>query len=178
MAHWEPLLPRHGIRLLVVHGDGERFARRFRETWKRLPLAVRRRLLKHWREKTKELFVVSEYGRPAGLHIELINDESYLKRVDPGDVIAQCDLFGLSLTFEAKTMDAMPEGPAQALIAHELAHVLQCLENTDLKSDGSKLDPVEVDAWVRVVHWGFDLDLYEDWSANNSPPSPDVTALP
>ncbi|KKL21563.1 hypothetical protein LCGC14_2444230, partial [marine sediment metagenome] len=87
-------------------------------------------------------------------------------------------LFGLSLTFEAKTMDAMPEGPAQALIAHELAHVLQCLENTDLKSDGSKLDPVEVDAWVRVVHWGFDLDLYEDWSANNSPPSPDVTALP
>ena len=44
-----PLLPRHGIYLTVLDGDGPRFARMFRATWKRLPLKVRRRLLGHWR---------------------------------------------------------------------------------------------------------------------------------
>ena len=45
-----PLLPRHGVSLFVDDGNGERFARLFTDTWKRIPMAVRRSILRHWRE--------------------------------------------------------------------------------------------------------------------------------
>src|SRR4051812_30768177 len=43
------LLPRHHIYLFAPKGGGERFARLFVETWRRLPLYARRRILKHWK---------------------------------------------------------------------------------------------------------------------------------
>src|SRR5262249_23509929 len=42
------LLPRHDVYLWVYDGDGRRFALAFQETWKRLPLGARRRLLSYW----------------------------------------------------------------------------------------------------------------------------------
>src|SRR4051794_13519671 len=48
-GYWFSLLPRHGVFLFAPNRGGERFARLFRETWGRLPLYARRRILKHWR---------------------------------------------------------------------------------------------------------------------------------
>src|SRR5579885_3722622 len=44
------LLPRHGIRLFAPHGEGERFARLFANTWSQIPLGPRRSILRHWRQ--------------------------------------------------------------------------------------------------------------------------------
>ena len=46
-----PLLPRHNVYLFapLPETGGERFARLFIETWKRIPLGPRRRILKHWK---------------------------------------------------------------------------------------------------------------------------------
>lgn len=48
-----PLLPRHGIHLLSMDGDGRRFARLFRRAWVRLPCSSRRRLLERWRGRQR-----------------------------------------------------------------------------------------------------------------------------
>ena len=42
------LLPHHGIDLFCVDGDGQRFARLFRQVWSKLPAPARDKLLKHW----------------------------------------------------------------------------------------------------------------------------------
>jgi hypothetical protein len=46
---WFPLLPRHDIYLFAPNCGGEQFSSLFGETWKRLPLFARRRILRHWR---------------------------------------------------------------------------------------------------------------------------------
>jgi hypothetical protein len=43
------LLPGHGIERFAPDGKGERFARLFVSTWKRMPLWARRRILAHRR---------------------------------------------------------------------------------------------------------------------------------
>ena len=43
------LLPKQKVALFVAAGDGSRFKRLFRETWKRIPLGARRALCRLWR---------------------------------------------------------------------------------------------------------------------------------
>ncbi len=51
-----PILPRHGVYLFCVAGDGRRFARLFGQTWRKMPFWARRRLLKHWRAARRERY--------------------------------------------------------------------------------------------------------------------------
>src|SRR3954451_999927 len=58
-----PVLPRHRVFLFAPADGGRRFADLFRRTWRRLPLGVRRRILRHWRHP-HPLFVPLPSRRP------------------------------------------------------------------------------------------------------------------
>jgi Zn-dependent protease with chaperone function len=113
-----PLLPRHKIYLPAFgYGDDEKFARVFRDTWPRLPLHVRRVLLKHWREtklhpdlRAPAIEVLPDWSRPAGRKFNNV----YGMYADDGLH---------EIRFWAPAVDLMPDEQLSALIAHELAHV-------------------------------------------------------
>ena len=115
-----PLLPRHGVHLQIsgthlseledMHAKrikgrkcapGQNFARHFRYVWARLPLKVRRSLLRHWR-RGHVIVELSTFGL--------------------GDFEAICGNYGRSLRFRPYD-DWSPRGRlVYATIAHELAH--------------------------------------------------------
>ena len=67
---YTPILPRHGIYLFAQNRRGGRFARLFCETWARLPLGSRRRMLRHWRSNP---FAAIQPFRPT---VEILSDWS------------------------------------------------------------------------------------------------------
>ena len=99
--HIKPLLPRHGINLIVWDSehtaDGVRFVRLFRETWSTLPLYVRRKILKHWRD--------AELPSP---HIELAD----MKRKFVTGAFTSCGLTitpGHQIFFWSPAFDVLPD---------------------------------------------------------------------
>lgn len=161
------LLPRHRVYVWPFDGDGPRFAGLFRETWRRLPLWARRRVLSHWRTPCPLLFF-------PGPLIELLPDWSRRER----RTLAEVSYDGYKLRFRSVTFDAMPDGVACDLIAHELAHVLQEARGirvgrvtrgvpTYVRADGSEFGgpyEIEEDADLTMSHWGFDHDSIDEWA--------------
>jgi hypothetical protein len=162
------LLPRHDVYLWVYDGDGRRFALAFQETWKRLPLGARRRLLSYWAS-----------ARPAsGIlvspSIELA-DYQFGHRRD----LAMVDHRGHRLRFRSRYTDRMPDDVLQDLIAHELVHVLQDSYGIRVLrqySDGRRVFvdargdifggnyEIESDADCTIEGWGFDSESIDRWS--------------
>jgi hypothetical protein len=155
------LLPGHDVFLWVVVGDGHRFARVFRETWSRLPLYARRRLLSYWGGPDPERPIVSP-------RIEL-NLSSYCDAGCAGFV----DRSGHRLQFNSKKVDEMPDEALQAVIAHELAlvvqHELHGLREDELWCHGRRAYEDEDGDWVEeffidqeademITEWGFDRE--------------------
>jgi hypothetical protein len=151
-----------GIFLWAEAGDAARFSGLFRQTWARLPLWVRRRLRRHWRE-----------GLPSpeiSLVPTLIEDGS--------PAYGSAGRRGHRLRFAAQSVDAMPDAVVQDLVAHELAHVLQNAlglfvirrpeEDSDLFGypNGAVFGvwemETEADDWIE--DWGFDHDSIDDWA--------------
>jgi hypothetical protein len=76
MVHWcelepsrLPILPRSGLYLEAYgHGDDERFARLFAETWKQIPLWASRAMLRHWRSNHVHRFLACQslVGKDSG----------------------------------------------------------------------------------------------------------------
>jgi hypothetical protein len=118
---------------------GVQFASCFRATWKRLPLAVRKRLMDYW------------CAWPSRLQIEL-------SEFSPGTAAAQCAHDGYTLRFRARwDLLAAPESPSAArlpfIIAHELAHAYQHAADFGLQFE--ERDLVEAQANDLAKQWGF-----------------------
>jgi hypothetical protein len=141
-----PLLPRHGIWLTVppaaaktladllagARRPGELFASAWRETWQRIPLSARRRILKHWKNST---------------FIEVALTTSRLEQLD---LAAACGNFGCSLFF--MPYHDLPMETTFGVIAHELAHVYHWA--TDF-SEACKFNAAETFATRKAEEWGF-----------------------
>ncbi|MBC8255050.1 MAG: hypothetical protein H8E35_13635 [Ardenticatenia bacterium] len=159
--HYIPILPRHKVRLFCVHGDGRRFARLFRQAWSELPLSVRRKLVKHWRESRPRIV-----GAPEALFpwpgVELINDKSDFYRGNSSDALAQYKHQMCSFSFHSAWMDALPDHAVECVVAHELAHAVCFLEAPDRHAAGAAFNKrgfsrSEHEADALAKFWGFDV---------------------
>ena len=150
------LAPRQPVYLFAPHGDGVRFARLWGETWRRLPLGVRRALLRHWRSPE-----AIRYGVLQPPLIELLEDWGVREDGDLGAVSRG----GHQIRFAADVVDAMPDDIVRDLIAHELAHVYQWAIGEDMTPDPEFgfLD-IEECADEMVRDWGFGVESIDDWS--------------
>lgn len=162
MDHRLPFLPidrRNGLYLFPMDGDGNRFVAAFRRVWRAMPLAARRRLLKHWRENRPQ-WLPEGYPWP---QIELIADKSNFSRGNSAEkATAQIGDFGCTFAFDAAFCDAAPNDCViKSLVAHELAHsVLTAQGGEDYqRSCGTpetyESAPGEVAADEVAETWGF-----------------------
>jgi hypothetical protein len=168
-----PIVPRAGLRLWAFDGDGARTARLFAETWRGLPLWVRRRLLKHWRAERlrgerityPRVFLTATFPAPH-------SDAAVLELADT--VGRWCPWDG-GLYLLAAIVDRMPEELVRALIAHELAHAYCTAERVlsgrytharEIEEDNGEEDAVrEFNTWVLGHHEG----PLSDWLWKNAP---------
>ena len=156
------LLPRRDVYLFAptfAGSDGARFAGLFRDTWRRLPLWVRRSILKHWRTDPfplplfkPEIELVPDWeGRVAGRGL----------RGDMACVKAR----GHTMRFWTRIVAAFPDELVRDLIAHELAHVCQWSIGRDLLTMDNYETEEEADWWVE--RWGFSADTMDQWMLVN-----------
>jgi hypothetical protein len=154
-----PILPRHGVYLFCVAGDGRRFARLFGQTWRKLPLWARRRLLKHWRAARRERYGDAPLVAPWPL-VELVEFKSDFFRGNSEAACAQYNHRMCSFAFLAETMDRFPDDAVECVIAHELAHAVHCIEDADYHLDPAN---TEYDAWGYSQSEYFADETAEDW---------------
>ena len=136
------LLPDRGI-ILSINGSVApdllvKFADNFRATWQKVPEGDRRKLIAHWDYSGEECSEVY----PA---IWLI--EQMPREIEGGDTFGRCDL-GCLFEFAARCIRILPDSLLQALIAHELAHAIQCANRTAMTEDGA--DHI-------AAEWGFPI---------------------
>ena len=168
-------------------GDETKFIRNFSETWRKLPLWARRRMLRHWR--TDEMKMIGCTIHPKadlreGMTVSLDLFVSPKIELLPGwvggreDAIADPDehageyaavfLVGHIMRFWHVRFDVMPDDAAQSVIAHELAHVLQHANGFDnhFGCDDPPQGLVEEDADEIMDAWGFDPFAADEWAAS------------
>jgi len=150
-------------------GNDARFAEIFRQTWQRIPLRCRRRMVKHWRDA--DPIHLQGLWSPT---VQLVNDWRLSDRVcRTARDMGVCGRIGHSLYFYAPIVDAMPPNIVQDLIAHELAHCyLYAIgdEETMAGSDRTVhrwLDNVEIYADEAMEVWGFSADSIDEWEKDN-----------
>ncbi len=151
------LIPHLKIYLHVFDGDGRLFVKRFRETWTRLPLGVRRKISSYWRS--------NKYGFQP--FIELSN---FFGR---DDIYGQVKNDGYTVKFRASEFDEMPDKTAHWIIAHELAHVYnRAIGNSPFFSEegGFSIDEERNEEAVNklVESWGFSKAWRILWDARDS----------
>ena len=155
------LLPRHGIHLFWVAGDGPRFVEAFRRTWRQVPLWARRVLLRHWRKVNAGLGDLA--GHMHLPHIALVDFKSDFARGNSGNAVAQTNGTATGFAFLSSRADAMPLAALEALIAHELAHAVLFIIEPEEHKAGYRYDELgiswaEYDADELAADWGFDID--------------------
>jgi hypothetical protein len=141
-------------------GDDVRFARIFRDTWRRIPLWARRRLVGYWRQSQHWLLPVSPC-------IELLGD--WFERDRDLGCVGRA---GHEIWFWAPIVDAFPEVHVAELIAHELAHVLlrTCGWEEHTNREVHRWDdPIEEAADEVMEDWGFDPNDMDVWVYRNRP---------
>lgn len=171
-----PILKRHSVYLWSLNCDGSRFAALFHQTWKRLPLGARRRILRHWRESTDAIPTLQQSP-----WIELGVDYEhwdYDEETDLPKTWAQVGNTGHQILFSVEIVNLMPDRIVCDLVAHELVHVLQCANglrwracddgtgevvNQDGKVWGSAGE-LEDGADDVMEHWGFSATGMDDWA--------------
>ena len=137
-----PLIPSQGIALLANGCDGHAFARLFRDSWRRIPLAARRQICSYWR-KCGEVW----------------------PRIELSDQWADCEYrhahvtqSGRDLYFCASSFQILPARAAEWLIAHEVAHVYQ--KACGRKPGGENEAENEANADTIAKQWGFSPVYY------------------
>jgi hypothetical protein len=164
-----PLLPRHRSVLVYdgKHADGERFGRLFRQTWARLPLKIRRRLLKHWRSVTPK--IVQNRANPmlsdllqriVWPSVELADWKSDLFRGNSRAAWGQCQMRGTRFNFWSIGVNHLLDEGVCFLIAHELAHASMGVMDPEHSTSPSR----EEDADDVARCWGFDPMAFYDSS--------------
>lgn len=180
-----PISPADRLYLTALgHGNDVRFARLFRDAWSHIPQEDRDPMTGYWRplERIPGLL---------GISITLENLRAMRSRKENG----VCELDGALLKFYAPVVDLMPPRHVRALVAHELAHVLQaaneslvnseglhCITNEDMMDMAARsrvsfedmkakvlhqLDPVEHDADKIAKRWGFSVRGMDLWLEKN-----------
>ncbi len=132
------LLSGHEFHIKCWDDDGTRFVKLFRETWKQIPLVVRRAILRFWRENAYACYPL----------IELSNIWA------PCDAYGQVGNIGMELKFRQEAFAHFPSPAAKWVIAHELAHIYQ---KTCGQQPGGTNELVNEDHANRLAKaWGFD----------------------
>lgn len=181
-----PIIPRSRIYLVPYgHGNDRQFAVRFRDTWKKLPLFARRRLLLHWREDQDlartvvGIYDISKFQPQSGRQliisprIELLSgwlgprgdnivDAPRHPPKEVGHTFAQ----GHLLRFHAPHVDRMPVSVTECLIAHELAHAYQFAIGIaeDFGPYETNSYEWEADAEDTLTNWGFEDRIIDKWA--------------
>ncbi len=152
------LLPRHGMTMPAFgYSDDERFARVFRATWKRLPLHVRRALLRHWRTPCS---ITTLLRQPV---IEVL---PFLSRVDDPCAVGVCRQEGYEFQFRSDAVNAMPDDALAVLIAHELCHgYFFSVQHPDRTGDEFEEDMVR----ETLGAWDFDEETIDEWYCAHPP---------
>jgi hypothetical protein len=168
VARSKPCSPATNVYFQAFDGDGSRFARLFRATWRRIPLWARRRILRYWRE---------DFSGPIAVSPEITLAKSWKGRGRRDFAVTTCH--GHRLVFHSRSVAAMPEDVAGDLIAHELAYVLQSVRGIRFVKEtrrggayfaypdgscfGGRME-IEVDADETMDRWGFDSRSIDRWS--------------
>ncbi|MBI5445631.1 MAG: hypothetical protein HY900_31000, partial [Deltaproteobacteria bacterium] len=157
------LLPKQRVALFVAAGDGSRFKRLFRETWKRIPLGSRRALCKLWRNIPPEWSLAHR--------VEVVLDAPCnvnATRHPDGWAYARChrdlpSIHGRVFSFSGPHLDEMPDEEARVLIAHELCHAWLRAEGRSFPGDeAGGREHAEVSS--RLHEWGFDEGALQAWA--------------
>jgi hypothetical protein len=180
-----PISPSDRLYLTVLgHGEDVRFARIFRDAWSHIPEEHRDRMAGYWRS-------IERIPGLLGISITLENLRSMRSRKEN----AVCEPDGTLLKFYAPVVDLMPPRHVRALVAHELAHVLQatnetlvtserpnCITDEDISDMAAnsgvsfeemkarvlhQFDPVERDADKIAGRWGFSVRGMDRWLEKN-----------
>ena len=151
------LWPRPPLYLFAPDGGAERFTRLFRETWRRIPCWYRGSMLRHWR-------VAPEFPRYVLTpQVQLLECWGDTPRRSLRGVKAAVSEAGHRLKFRTRVVDAYPDDLVRDLIAHELAHVVQCATGgIELEGDDAGFWN-EVGADELVDCWGFEPDAMDEW---------------
>jgi hypothetical protein len=172
-----PILPRSGLFMFCIAGNGRRFAELFAAAWRRLPLWVRRRMLGHWRTNSACRMLagipiaedadgrVTQFLSPK---IELACDEYFEACVEGGRKTSGAwKAQGHHLIFNGTHTDRMPDSVVQDLVAHELAHVHQyvCGLQHYFGTDDPTHGELELEADEMMECWGFDPESIDRWAA-------------
>jgi hypothetical protein len=155
------LVPRHPLYLFAPNGGGDRLARLFHETWRRVPLGPRRAMLGYWRTEADQRMSLTPT-------VDLLNDWSSRRgrRGLRGDK-AETSERGCKLRFWTKIIAVYPDELVLDLIAHELAHVYQWAVDA-MPTDGwDAVLLAEEDADFLMESWGFSATAMDDWDLAN-----------
>lgn len=176
-----PIVARNDVYLFWLAGDGRRFARLFQQVWRRLPLGVRRELLRHWR--TSRPYPRNSQNGPHWPHIELVAGKSDFSRGNSRDAMAQTCSSASSFAFDARSMDAISDAAVEVVIAHELAHAIYFIDcrqehMANAPYDDWGFSQAEYDADELAESWGFDAQaLWESPANANGITTPAPSAL-
>lgn len=165
-------MERHGLSLFCVDGDGERFAELFRQTWKQIPLGVRRGLLKRWREMRRDE-VEDGHMQKFGSRIprfELIADKSDFARGNSGCAMGSFNgTFVAEFSFNSRYTEVLSDQSVKVVIAHELGHAACEHWDSDhcspekVKYNALGYSESEEDVHFVLSCWGFDEEaLYDE----------------
>jgi hypothetical protein len=164
-----PILPSHHVYVWAVDGDGHRFCRLFQETWRRIDLRARRRILRHWREDDSVAWQI--WQSPS---IVLLSTRDQNKR----NHSAGTRCLGHGLRFCSADVDEMPDDVVRDLIAYELAHVYLFALGIRYGCEGRRgvgFVNAEGEYWGDIIEiedsnarfmssWGFDSESMNRWA--------------
>ncbi len=163
-----PIYPTRSLFALVFMGDGERFVRLFKRTWRRIPKEDRDLLLDQWKSDRK----LSKRGssvRPWPA-ISLRRKHRTFEESHKQGRITFGSAGSSDITFYAPAFEIMPDDVFCIVIAHELVHRVLIFENHDDKPRrgfGKAYWAREKKVHARVDDWGFNAEDCEIWCSEN-----------
>lgn len=160
---------------------GARFAEIFKgQVWAKIPPVHRAGMAGHWAKdrrtrvkdfvhetltEVKQVYLKLAAGRPL---VELLADTRFYRYAGlPGQApdVAHCTAGGRILRFNSWLVEQMPKFAVAAVIAHELAHVLQ--DARGKKYNLYQWEEKEQDANATLSEWGFRLSDTLHWFAKH-----------
>jgi hypothetical protein len=164
-----PILPRHHVYLRAVDGNGPRFRHLFLETWRRIVLGDRRRILRHWRADDSVAWEI--WKSPSIVLVSTWDEKKHNQS-------AETRCLGHGLCFCSTDVDEMPDDVVRDIIAHELAHVHQFACGMRYGHEGPwgmEFIGVDGEEWGDIIdiedgaaeimsNWGFDPESLDRWA--------------
>ena len=148
------LLPRHAVYFFAPLDLRPRFKDVFSLTWRRLPLDVRRRLLRKWRERRRGEPSLPEYLVPKFL----VGSATLMTRDKDKNTAARYTDAFTEFLFVDFFVERLSDEALAALIAHELAH---CFLDHGPEC-GMEKWVREVEVFEALSEWGFEEDVFDD----------------